>query len=97
MTPVSHRLKDGFLKHVKSSGLQGDANGLLVHAIIQATLEHLVDNAFETWVNDFLLLIFWQFSILHPQLSVMVNALGYSSKKKKKEFLPHFRFQIIIS
>lgn len=34
MTLVPHRFKDGFLEHVKSSGLQGDANGLLVHAII---------------------------------------------------------------
>lgn len=34
MKPVPDRFQDGLLKHVKSSGLQGDANGLLVHAII---------------------------------------------------------------
>lgn len=82
MKTVPDRFQDRFLKHVKSSGLQGNANGLLVHAIIQATLEHLIDNALKTWVNAFLLLILRQFGILHPQLSVMVNAFGYRRQKR---------------
>lgn len=70
------RLQDGLLKHVKSSGFQGDADGLLVLVIVKATEEHLVDDALKTRVDAFLLLIFWQLSVLHAQLGVMINALG---------------------
>lgn len=70
------RLQDGLLKHVKSSGFQGDADSLLVLVIVKATEKHLVDDALKTRVDAFLLLIFWQFSVFHTQLGVMVNALG---------------------
>lgn len=70
------RLQDGLLKHVKSSGFQGDADGLLVLVIVKTTEEHLVDDALKTRVDAFLLLIFWQLSVLHAQLGVMINALG---------------------
>ena len=82
-TKAANRFQDGFLKHIKAPGLQGDANGLLVLVIIKATQKHLVDNPFEAGINAFLLLLLRQLGILDPQLGVVVNAFGCRHKEKR--------------
>lgn len=84
MIEHADRLKDGLLKHVETPGLQGDADGLLVLVIIQATQEHFVDNALQAWVDDLFLFILRQLSIFHPQLGVVVDAFGCSGHKIKR-------------
>lgn len=70
------RFQNSFLKNVKTSSFQGNANGLLVLVIIKAAQEHLVDNPLKAGVDALLLLILWELGILHPQLGVMINAFG---------------------
>lgn len=86
--------KDGLLKHVETPGLQGNANGLLVLVIIQATQEHLVDDSLQTRVNALFLLIFWHLSIFYTLLGVVVNAFGCIGKKKKKKKSKSWNYRI---
>ena len=60
-------LLDGFDENVGTSSLNGQAHGMLEHAIVETTLEHLVDDGFLTGVD-------WKSG--NPLLGVSVDALG---------------------
>lgn len=76
----AYRLQDGLLEDVQTPGLQGDADGLLVLVVAQATQEHLVDDALQAGVDAAALLALLQLRVLHPLLGVVVDAFRCRGK-----------------
>ena len=80
---ATDRFKDSLLEDVQAPSLQGNADGLLVLMVAQATQEHLVDDALQPGVDALLLLVLRKLGVLHPLLGVVINAFGYGGKDQR--------------
>lgn len=80
-----YRLEDGLLKDVQAPRLQSNPNRLFVLVIIQAPLEHLVNDALQTRIDALFLLLLRKLCILHTQLCVMIDALGCCGTKGQSD------------
>lgn len=82
-TKATHRFKNGLLENVHAARLDGDADGLLVLAVVHAALEHAINDALKARIDRLGLGL--PVGKRHALLTVEVHAFGCKQIQKRQE------------